>query len=164
MNRFCLHGLTLLRSGALAAAMAAFLGSASASLAADSSAHSESAAPAESASEDATEAGSNGIDLGEFRIRAYYPAESQKSTVSFTLYATIQGDKLARSQHLIEHRQHKMRNQIIIATRLVPLVDFNDPELTSFRRRILVQLRRALPELSIDNVYISDFELTVEQI
>lgn len=164
MKYHCLDWKTLLRLAAMAVAVIASLGNARAGRAADHSAPAEAAPAAESGSEDATKSGSNGVDLGEFRIRAYYSAESQKSTVTFALYATIQGDKRAQSQHLLEHRQHKMRDQIIIATRLVPLADFDDPELKSFRRRILLQLRRTLPELSIDNVYISDFELSVERI
>ena len=164
MNDHRFHGKTLLRLAAMAVAAIAQLGNARAGRASDESAPAEPAPAAESVSEDATKSGSNGVDLGEFRIRAYYSAESQKSTVTFALYATIQGDKLAQSQRLLEHRQHKMRDQIIIATRLVPLGDFDDPALKSFRRRILLQLRRTLPELSIDNVYISDFELSVERI
>lgn len=126
--------------------------------------HGEPAPAAPQEVVDATKSGSNGIDLGQFRIRAYYPAESQKSAVAFALYAKVEKDQLAELRHLLEHRKHKMRDQVIVATRLVPLVEFNDPELKSFRRRILLQLRRTLPELPIENVYISDFELLVERL
>ena len=51
---------------------------------------------------------------------------------------------------------------MIIATRRVPLVDFDDPELKAFRRRILLRLRRMMPELAIDDIYVSDFQLDVE--
>ena len=84
----------------------------------------------------------NGLDLGEFRIRAYYPDKSQKSTASFAMYATVTKDKLAESQHLLENRLNKLRDQMIVVTRLMPLADFDDPELKNFRRRILLQLRR----------------------
>ena len=73
-------------------------------------------------------------------------------------------DKLGESQHLLENRLNKMRDQIIVVTRLMPLGDFDDPELKNFRRRILLQLRRILPELSIENVYVSDFNIRVERI
>lgn len=121
-------------------------------------------AAAPEAKPDATKAGSNGMELGEFRIRAYHPAESRKSVAKFSLYATTEKDKLADSQHLLENRRHKLRDQVIVVTRMIPLADFNDPQLKSFRRRLLLQLRRTLPELAIENVYISDFELTVERI
>ena len=85
--------------------------------------HSEAAPPPDA---DATKSGSDGLDLGEFRIRAYYPDQSQKSTVSFAIYATVTKDKLAESQHLLENRLNKMRDQIIVVTRLMPLGDFDD--------------------------------------
>lgn len=113
---------------------------------------------------EADDPNSTGIKLGEFSIRAYYPVESQKSSATFTLYATAAEDKLAQSRQLLAHRKHKVRDQIILAARLVPLADFNEPDLVSFRRRIVLQLRRTLPELSIDNVYISDFDLKLERI
>lgn len=116
------------------------------------------------APQDATRSGSNGIDLGEFQIRTYHPAESQKSVVRFALYATVEKGQLHRSRELLEHRKQKIRDQVIVATRLVPLVDFDEPDLKCFRRRILLLLRRALPELAIDNVYVSDFQLSVERI
>jgi hypothetical protein len=85
-------------------------------------------APQPEKKEDATKSGSNGMQLGEFRIRAYYPAESQKSTASFSLYATVEKEKLSDSQHLLENRLHKLRDQVIVVTRMFPLEDFNDPE------------------------------------
>jgi hypothetical protein len=142
--------------------------------ASDHAAHGESsqAKPAHGApahdepevSVDATRSGTHGLELGEFRIRAYYAPESQRSSAAFSLYATVEKDKLTESRHLLAHRLHKLRDQVIVVTRLVPLAEFNDPELKGFRRRILLQLRRALPELEIENVYVSDFELKVERI
>jgi hypothetical protein len=114
--------------------------------------------------EEAEDPNSTGIKLGEFRIRSYYAVESQKSSATFTLYATAAEGKLAQSRQLLAHRKHKVRDQVILAARLVPLADFNEPDLASFRRRIVLQLRRTLPELAIENVYISDFDLKLERI
>jgi hypothetical protein len=106
----------------------------------------------------------SGLKLGEFQIRTYYPVESQKGFLRFTLFATVAGDRLAESRGLFANRQHHVRDQVIAATRLVPLADFDEANLTNFRRRIVLQLRRSLPELSIDNVYVSDFNLSVERL
>lgn len=103
-----------------------------------------------------------GVDLGKYQVRTYYPLEGQKSVVAFTLYATVTKDNAAEFERLLKNRRHKVRDQVIVATRLVPLTDFNDSDLTSFRRRILLRLRRMLPELPIQDVYISDFELSVK--
>lgn len=126
--------------------------------------HAEAHEEPETASDDATKSGSDGLDLGEFSIRAYYPVQSQKSSASFALFATVEKDKLTESRHLLEHRMHKLRDQVIVVTRMLPLEDFNDPELKNFRRRIWLQLRRTMPELSIERIYISDFALKVERI
>jgi hypothetical protein len=104
------------------------------------------------------------LELGKFRIRAYYPVEAQKSTVQFVLYATVTKERVADSRQLVDSHRHKLRDQIITATRMAPLSLFDEPELSSFRRRLLVRLRRALPELVVDDIYVSDFQLAVKSL
>jgi hypothetical protein len=106
----------------------------------------------------------NAIDLGDYRIRSYYPVQAQKSIVRFVLYATAPPDRLAESKQLVEQRRHKVRDQVITATRMVPLAEFDDPDLTRFRRRILLRLRRTIPELPLEELYISNFELQVQSL
>jgi hypothetical protein len=119
-------------------------------------------AEAELESHEADPSKTRGIELGEFRIRAYYPVQAQKSMVRFVLHATVSGERGAATQRLVKHRRHKIRDQVITATRLVPLVEFDQAELNNFRRRILLRLRRTLPELEIDDVYVSNFELKIQ--
>jgi hypothetical protein len=128
------------------------------------SGHAASAGHAEPESEAGQHANSHGIDLGEYRIRSYYPVQAQKSIVRFTLYATAQDEQLVAMRHLAEERKHKIRDQVITVARLVPLVHFDEPDLKSFRRRILLRLRRALPELAIASVYVSDFQIRVQSL
>jgi hypothetical protein len=105
-----------------------------------------------------------GVGLGEYRIRANYPVEAQKSTVTFALHAAVASERFSEAQRLIEARRHRVRDQVITATRMTPLALLDEPGLASFRRRILLRLRRALPELPIDDVYVSDFQLTVKSL
>jgi hypothetical protein len=105
-----------------------------------------------------------GVKLGEYRVRAYYPVEAQKSTVTFALYAKVPKERYQDLSHLVSTRQHKLRDQMIIATRMTPLALFNEPKLESFRRRILMRLKRAMPELEVDDVYVSDFRLEVQSL
>lgn len=107
---------------------------------------------------------SHGIPLGEYRIRSYYPVDAQKSTVRFSLYATVKDERFAESKQLVEEHRQKLRDQILTATRLAPLSAFQEPDLESFRRRILVRLRRALPELEIEELYLSEFDLTIRSL
>jgi hypothetical protein len=104
------------------------------------------------------------VELGQYRIRSYYPVDAQKSTVRFTLYATIKEDHLRQSQRLVEEHRQKIRDLVTTATRLSPLAVFQEPDLAAFRRRILVRLRRALPELVVDELYVSDFDLVIKSL
>jgi hypothetical protein len=106
----------------------------------------------------------HGILLGEYRIRSYYPVDSQKSTVRFSLYATVQDERFDDTKQLVEENHRKLRDQILTATRLSPLSVFQEPGLETFRRRILIRLRRALPELEISELYFSDFDLTIRSL
>ena len=105
-----------------------------------------------------------GIPLGDFRIQAYHAVEAKRSTLTFTLFAVVSSDNAPEFKRLIEHRRHKVRDQTITMARMSSLADFDQPQLTDFRRRILLRLRRIMPELKIDDLYISDFRLNVQGI
>jgi hypothetical protein len=111
-----------------------------------------------------SEVKSSGIKLGEFQIRSDYPAEAQKSTVRFVLFATVAPEHFAEMEVLAEERRQKIRDEIIITTRLTPLGIFQESDLATFRRRILIRLRRTLPELNIEQLYVSDFGLSVKSL
>jgi hypothetical protein len=104
----------------------------------------------------------HGVELGKFNVRMHRAVPTQTNRVSFTLFATVQPDESKHFEQLLEHRENKVRDQIIVATRLVPVEDYDDAQLTKFRRRILLRLRRTIPELMIEDVYVSDFNLIVE--
>jgi hypothetical protein len=57
-----------------------------------------------------------------------------------------------------------LRDLVITATRLTPLNAFQEPDLATFRRRILMRLRRALPELTVEDLYFSEFDLTIKSL
>ena len=102
------------------------------------------------------------VKLGEFSIRVYHSVSSRKDTVTFILQARIGKEGFETFEQLYPHRKIKVRDQVIVATRLVPIEDYDDPDLKKFRRRIYLRLRRAIPELPIDDVYLSDFTLSVQ--
>jgi hypothetical protein len=111
-----------------------------------------------------SDAVTHGIKLGEFKIRSDYPAEAQKSTVRFVLFAAVKEDRLAAMETIISQHREKLRDEVITATRLVPLGMFEEPDLKGFRRRIFIRLHRTVPELVIDDLYISDFGLIVKSL
>lgn len=137
----------------------------SASGAHEAAADADAAEPAERAEASAdAEAGKAiyGISLGDYRIRSYCQVAAQKSTVRFTLYATVKDEHYPGMQRLVEEHRQKLRDQIILATRLAPLSIFQEPDLITFRRRLLVRLRRVIPNLAIEDLYLSEFDLMIK--
>jgi hypothetical protein len=126
--------------------------------AAEASAHSESTAEAESGK------AIHGVSLGDYRIRSHYQVDAQKSIVRFSLFATVKDEHFSESNHIIEEHRQKLRDLVIMATRLAPLTVFQEPDLASFRRRVLIRLRRAIPELTIEDLYVSEFDLTIKSL
>jgi hypothetical protein len=106
--------------------------------------------------------GTRAVKLGEFSIRVYHSVSSRKDTVAFVLQARIDKEGFEVFERIYPHRVNKVRDQVILATRLVPIEDYDDPELKKFRRRIYLRLRRSIPELPIADVYLSDFSLAVQ--
>jgi hypothetical protein len=106
----------------------------------------------------------HGVSLGDYRIRSHYQVDAQKSIVRFSLYATVKNEHFDEVQGLVEEHRQKLRDQIIMATRLTPLNLFQEPDLATFRRRVLVRLRRAIPELTIEDLYVSEFDLTIKSL
>jgi hypothetical protein len=121
-------------------------------------------AAAESSAEAATGKAIHGVSLGDYRIRSYYQVDAQKSTVRFSLFTTVKDEHFREMQGLVEEHRQKLRDQVIMATRLTPLAVFQEPDLATFRRRVLVRLRRALPELKIEDLYVSEFDLTIKSL
>src|SRR5215208_6963846 len=104
------------------------------------------AAEADVVAESAAEAPSgktiHGLSLGDYRIRSYYQVDAQKGTIRFSLFATVKDENFGEMQRLVEEHRQKLRDLVIMATRLAPLVVFQEPDLATFRRRVLVRLRR----------------------
>jgi hypothetical protein len=120
------------------------------------------AAEAEDVVSEESKSGYRAIKLGEFQIRTSNSVLSRKDNVNFILHATVKNEDYPAFERHYRHHKNKVRDQVITATRLVPIEDYDDPELKKFRRRLLLRLRRALPELPIADVYISDFALSIE--
>lgn len=107
---------------------------------------------------------SDGVFLGDFDVRSHYPVKAQKIDVKFVLYAAVSEENRERARHVAHERRHKIRDQVIMITRLAPLAEFDEPDLKRVRRRVLLRLRRTLPELVIDDVLISEFQINVQSL
>lgn len=123
------------------------------------------AAPAKADPDEISEISADGtraVKLGEFRIRVFHAVSSRKDTVAFVLHAVVGKKEFETFERLYGHRKNKVRDQVVVATRLVPIDDYDDPELNKFRRRIMLRLRRTVLELPIEDVVVSEFSLVSE--
>jgi len=103
-----------------------------------------------------------GFKLGDFYIKNFRPAEGAKTKLTFTLHAAVWSDKADQFEGLLENRTARIRDQVITSARMSEASVYRDPELRLFRRRILIRIRRAMPSLPIEEIYLSDFRYFVE--
>jgi hypothetical protein len=150
-----------LKLGAVAAALTVALASGAHGQTAEPAA-AEPKAVAESTAETPSGKAIHGVSLGDYRIRSYYQVDAQKGTIRFSLFATVKDENFGQMQQLVEEHRRKLRDLVIMATRLAPLAVFQEPDLVTFRRRVLVRLRRAIPDLKIEDLYLSEFDVTIK--
>lgn len=100
--------------------------------------------------------------LGEFVIKNFRPVEQEQFIIRLTVHAEVSRENKAEFEALWPRYQHRLRSQIITATRILAPHEFDDPQLAALRRRIFLRLRRVLPELPIEQIYVSDFSYLVE--
>lgn len=103
-----------------------------------------------------------GFDLGHYFIKQTRTVEGANTKLAFTLHGSVTEDRAAELQRLLETRTNRVRDQVITAARITEPLEFGDPDLERFRRRIMVRLSRSLPELPIDALYFSEFSYLVE--
>lgn len=103
-----------------------------------------------------------GVFLGKFDLLSHHPSQNETLSLNFSLYATVDEDKRETLDQLVKVHENRLRDQIIIATRLMQLHQLDDPELLVLRRRIQSRLRRVLPQLAMRNIYFNDFQFHVD--
>jgi hypothetical protein len=98
-----------------------------------------------------------GFKLGEFSVLNVHHAEGLKSKVLFTLYVEIEEGAEQKFAHAWADCQRRFEDQVLTTVRMCELADFQEPDLHRFRRRLIVRLRRTVPELPLSELYITDF-------
>ena len=97
------------------------------------------------------------LNLGEYSLREVRGAEGTKIRLDFTLYARVDYESLDQMERLHKMLKHRVREQVLIATRLCDTKEFQEPDLIRMKRRILTRLKRALPQLAIQELYFREF-------
>lgn len=99
-----------------------------------------------------------GILIDRFMVRDLRPAEGAKIRLSFALYAEVEPENASAVHQLMKISKHRIRSEVLVAIRTCEQHDFQEPGLERFRRRILVRLRRTIPELKAKAFLIGEFE------
>jgi hypothetical protein len=98
-----------------------------------------------------------GFKLGEFSVLNVHHAEGLKSKVLFTLYVEIEEGAEEEFAAAWGDCQRRFEDQVLTTVRMCELAEFQEADLHRFRRRLIVRLRRTLPELPLSDLYITDF-------
>lgn len=141
---------------AAAALVAAFVG------ASPGAAFAQAAAPDGDPEDAAAEEPVSGVLLGDFFVRNVRGAENLKTRLSFSLYAAVPAEREAEFRDLLEGRRHRVRDQVMTAVRLTETAALQEPSLARLKRRVLLRLRRTMPELKIDGLHFGAFTLLFE--
>jgi hypothetical protein len=120
-----------------------------------------SAAPAP-AEEEGGDSATGSARVGRFDIRDHRPVEGVKLRLGFTLYVEAEESKAAALKSRVKSYEHRLRQEVITVVRTTDPADFQEPELERFRRRLVMRLRRTMPELGIVRVLLGEFEYLVQ--
>ena len=101
--------------------------------------------------------GPAGVPLGDFSFRDVRSLDGAEFRIDFTLYAVIDANERALLVDELGRVKSRVRDQVGTAVRMTPVADFQEPELTRLRRRILLGLNRAVPSLGVKQVAFSGF-------
>jgi hypothetical protein len=102
------------------------------------------------------------VKLGEFRVTAYQPLSNTTLRIDFMLYGTIMAKDSEEFTTLMESKERRFREQVIVTIRSADLNDLTDAGLGLIKRRILETTNKTLGKPLLQSVVFSDFSF-IEQ-
>jgi hypothetical protein len=121
--------------------------------AASAKAPSSGALSSEKGEEEIEEEAPIGIFLGEYFIRDTHEAENAKTRLSFSLYAAVDPENEKAFAAILARHQSRVHDLVLTAIRLSDNHDFQEPSLDRLKWRMLLRLRRGLPQLKIEHLH-----------
>jgi flagellar basal body-associated protein FliL len=98
------------------------------------------------------------VSLGQYLISDLRAVEGAKLRVSFELYLDADDEHSHELRELVSAYKHRIRSEVITAIRTCEQAEFEEPDLDRMRSRIIVRLKRALPELPIEKLFVGAFQ------
>ncbi len=97
------------------------------------------------------------LDLGTIELMNLEPTQARTAHMSFDMHLVFDSKTDLKTIKKLEHWQHRLREQVIIAVRATEIHDFLDPELARFRKQILYRINRMLKEPIVTDALFANF-------
>ncbi|MDZ4657849.1 MAG: hypothetical protein SH868_09770 [Bythopirellula sp.] len=97
------------------------------------------------------------LDLGTIQLMNVEPTQGRTAHMSFDLHLMFDPQTDPQVIKELEHWQHRLREQAIVAVRATEIHDFLDPELKRFRRQILYRINRLLKATIVTDALFANF-------
>lgn len=97
------------------------------------------------------------LDLGTIQLMNVEPTQGRTAHMSFDLHLTFDPKTDPQVLQELDHWQHRLREQVIVAVRATEIHDFLDPELKRFRKQILYRVNRMLKAPIVTDALFANF-------
>jgi len=97
------------------------------------------------------------LDLGNFKIHDLRPTRNETVRLTFKLHLALAPTTTEQQLAHLQHWQHRLRNQVIIAVRTVETKDFQAADLALLRRKILLRVNRLLKSHLAEEVLLTEY-------
>ncbi len=97
------------------------------------------------------------LDLGTIQLMNVEPTQNRTAHMSFDLHLLFDPQTDPQVIKELDHWQHRLREQAIVAVRATEIHDFLDPELKRFRRQILYRINRMLKTTIVTDALFANF-------
>ncbi len=97
------------------------------------------------------------LNLGTIELMNVEPTQGRTAHMAFDLHLTFDPKTDPQVIEELEHWQHRLREQVIVAVRATEIHDFLDPELKRFRRQILYRINRMLGATIVTDALFANF-------
>ncbi len=97
------------------------------------------------------------LALGKFKIKDLRPTRNETAKLTFTLHLAFSKSVTEDQVAQLEHWKHRLRDQVITAIRITEMKDFQEPDLSRFRRKILIRVNRLLKAKLAEEVFVTEY-------
>ncbi|UUO06028.1 hypothetical protein M4951_22040 [Blastopirellula sp. J2-11] len=113
--------------------------------------------PVEVAQADQPEAPPVEMAIGDFKFRMSDPTAGTTTKFNFALYGLVPADQVTDAQAAMTEREQRLRDRVLRTAREASPVELEDPDLTMFRKRMLLEVNRELGEMYFQELFLDRY-------